>query len=226
MRYIKSLSMGFLLITLSILPTTKTHAQLFDAIQEAIRQALIAADIAVQKAQSAVIDLQNTQKEVENQLSQLNLSQIGDWEQKTKDIYSNYFDELWKVKTVISYFRQITTIIAQQKQLVGQYQSAYSAIKQDNHFTPSEVTYIYSVYSGIIDESVKSADQILLILTSFSLQMSDADRLKIISKASADIQQQTNDLNSFTAQNAQLSLRRAKDAADLQSIKQLYGITN
>jgi len=215
----------FLFMTvLAVAPTSRTHAQIFDAIEEAIRQALIAADVAVQKTQTAVIEVQNTQKEIENQLSQLNLGQIGDWEGKIKDIYSDYFSELWKVKTIISYFRQITTIIAQQQQLVQQYKQAYAAVQQDKHFTASEVSYIYSVYTGIINESVKSVDQIITVLTSFSLQMSDADRMKLVGKASADIQQQTSDMGRFNSQTMQISLQRAQSETEVNNIMQLYGL--
>src|SRR5258708_93964 len=87
-----------IVIVLAISPTIKSQAQIFDAIQAALIAAIKAADIVVQKAQNATIDLQNAQKAVENELSQLNLGEIGNWEQKTKDLYGEYFDELKKVK--------------------------------------------------------------------------------------------------------------------------------
>lgn len=207
-------------------PTKKTNAQIIDAIQQAIIAAIEAADIAVQQAQNATIDLQNAQKEVENELSQLNLGQIGDWEQKFKDIYSNYFTELWQVKNAISTFQEITAIIAQQSQLVTEYKQAYSIVQQDKHFSASEISYIYNVYSGIINESVKSLDQIIMVLTSFSLQMSDAARLKLIKQSSNDIERQTSDLRNFNNQIAQVSLQRSKDQQDLNTVKSLYGLPN
>jgi hypothetical protein len=211
---------------LSILPTTRSNAQIIDIIQQAIIAAITAADIAVQKAQNACINLQNAQKELENQLSQTSLGQIGDWEQKIKDIYSEYFNELWEVKNAISTFQQITGIIAQQKQLISEYQSAYARIKQDSHFTPAELTYIYNVYSGIISQSVKSIDEIIDILTSFTLQMSDASRMRIITQASKNIQKQTNDLRAFNSQTEQISLQRSTSLQDLDNVKSLYGLPN
>lgn len=207
-------------------PTIKSNAQIFDAIQQAIIAAIKAADIVVQKAQNATIDLQNAQKEVENQLSQLSLGQIGDWDQKFKDIYSDYFTELWKVKSAISYFQEITAIISQQSQLVTEYKQAYTIVQQDKHFSPAEVTYIYTVYSGIINESVKSLDQIILVLTSFSLQMSDAARLKLIKQSSNDIERQTGDLRNFNNQVAQISLQRSKNQQDINTVRSLYGLPN
>jgi hypothetical protein len=221
----KRVFVSLLLVALSVMPTVRTQAQIIDAIQQAIIAAIVAADVAVQQAQNSVIDLQNAQKELENQLSLTNLGQIGSWEQNIKDIYSNYFNELWEVKNVISTFQQITSIIAQQKQLVTEYQQAYARVQQDNHFTPSEVTYIYNVYTGIINQSVKSVDEILQVLTSFSFQMSDASRLRIISQASSDIQHQTNDLRNFNSQTAQTSLQRAQSQQDINSVMSLYGLS-
>jgi flagellin-specific chaperone FliS len=211
---------------LTILPTTKSDAQIIDIIQQAIIAAIKAADIAVQKAQNATIDLQNAQKALENTLSQLNLTQIGDWDQQFKDLYSEYFNELKEVKTAISLLQAITGIIAQQSQLVSEYKSAYSLIQKDKNFTASELTYIYNVYSGIISQSVKSLDQIILVLTNFSLQMTDASRLKIIQQASVDIQKDTNDLRNFNNQNIQTSLQRSQSLQDVNAVKSLYGIAN
>ena len=212
-----------LVLGFSLAPTTRSVAQI-EAIQEAIKAAIKAIDLKVQQAQNATLDLQNAQRAVENTLSQLQLGQIGNWESQFKDLYSEYFDELWKVKTAISYLRQITGIIAQQQQLVTEYKQAWAAMQQDPHFTAAELSHIYSVYSGIIGQSVKSVDQLLLILQSFSLQMSDADRMKIIARASADIGQQTSDLRTFNNQNILLSLQRAKDQDEIITIKQLYGL--
>lgn len=210
----------FTVLMMTMLPTVKSHAQLLEIITAAIK----AADIAVQKAQNVTIGLQNVQKEIENELSQLQLGEIGDWEQKIKDIYSDYFTELWKVKTAISYFKEITGIISQQSQLVNEYKQAYNLVKQDSHFTPSEIEYIYNVYSGIVGESIKSLDQIVLVLTSFSLQMSDASRLAIIKQASEDIQRQTADLRKFNNQTAQISLQRSRNQQEINTVKTLYGL--
>jgi hypothetical protein len=220
------LGMFFFVFLLTVAPTGKSQAQLFDAIQQAIIAAIEAADIVVQKAQNATIGLQNAQKVVENDLSKLNLGQIGDWDRQFKDIYSEYFNELKEVKNAISYFREVTGIIAQQGQLVSEYKQAYRLAQTDKHFSASELGYIYSVYSGIITESVKSLDQIILVLTNFSLQMSDEARLKIIKQASVDIERDTGDLRNFNNQTAQISLQRSKDREEINAVMSLYGISH
>ncbi|HWY34937.1 MAG TPA: hypothetical protein VNX68_09840, partial [Nitrosopumilaceae archaeon] len=130
----------------------------------------------------------------------------------------------WKVKTVIAYYKRVTDIIQKQKDLVSEYRTAYNLVQQDKNFTPDEINYIYGVYTGIIDESIKNIDQILLIVESLSVQMSDADRLAIINKNADQIEQQISALRAFNNQNVQLSLQRAKDMNEINSLKQLYGL--
>ncbi len=219
MKRIRAILVAPLLLLLSCIPAT-SKAQFTEIIEAGIE----AIDVGVQKAQNAVIDLQNAEKEIENDLSQTQLGQIANWTQQQKDLYSNYFTELWKVKTVITDFRKITSIIANQAQLVSEYKAAYAQVKRDPHFTPSEVTYINNVLTGIINESIQNIDQITKLLESFTVQMADADRMRLIQHASDNIQREIVNLRAFNNQNAALSLVLATDQNDLNTIKQLYGL--
>ena len=73
-------------------------------------------------------------KVVENELSKLKLTKIGDWAKKQKDLYGNYFDELWKIKNTITTFHSVKDIIAQQVQLVKEYSKAFSLSKTGQKF--------------------------------------------------------------------------------------------
>jgi hypothetical protein len=210
-------------VALSLAPTSKSQAQI-GIVLEIIKAAIRAIDLQVQRVQNHTIGLQNVQKEIENELSKLKLDEIGAWAQKQKDLYSEYFDELWRVKNILAYYKRISDIIEKQKELVAEYKQAFSLIQKDNHFSSQEISYIYSVYSGIIDASLKNIDQIFTILESFTVQMSDAERLKILNQCGDDIEKQISDLRRFTNENILLSTQRAKDLSDLNSIKQLYGI--
>jgi ATP-dependent 26S proteasome regulatory subunit len=223
-RIRKGVAVGLSCLFLAVLPTSHSQAQIIEAVLEAIKAAIVAADIAVQKVQNATIDLQNIQKQVENELSQLKLKDIADWTQKQKDLYQEYFDELKQVKNIITYYKRVSDIIDKQKQLVTEYQQAYALVQQDKHFNAGEIKYMYTVYSGIIDESVKSLDQILGIIGAFAVSMSDAERLKIINGSADGIERQISDLRRFTNQNKQLSLQRSKDQEEVNTVRQLYGL--
>ena len=201
-----------------------SQALIADIIKAAVVKVIRAVDLKIQRLQNKTVDLQNIQKEIENKLSKLKLDEISEWTRKQKEIYQEYFDELWRVKSAIAYYKRITEILQLQKKLVADYKNAWALIQQDKNFSAKELQYIYGVYSGIISESIKSLDQILMVAQSFTVQMSDADRLEILNRAADEIERSSDDLKSFTNENIGISLRRSRDLAELQSIKRLYGL--
>lgn len=178
----------------------------------------------IQRQQNKVIWLQNAQKTLENTMSKLKLDEITDWVDKQKTLYKDYYEELQKVKAIISYYRRIKEITEKQVRLVEEYKRAWGLFKQDKHFTADELSYMGSVYSGILDESVKNLDQIFIVINSFQMQMSDAKRLEIINAAADRINVNYNDLKMFNQQGIIISLQRAKAQNDVDVVKKLYGL--
>lgn len=197
---------------------------ILEIVKAVTKKVIKAIDLRIQKLQNKTIWLQNAQKQVENVLSKLKLDEISDWTKKQKDLYKGYYDELSKVKSIITYYQRIRDITKKQTQLVQQYERAWNLFKQDKHFKESEIDYMEKVYTGILEESVKNIDQIFLILDSFTTQMSDLKRLEIINNASDQIDSNYDDLMMFNQQNVMLSLQRAKTEADVNQVKQFYGI--
>jgi hypothetical protein len=202
----------------------KSQAQLAEIIIEAAKKVIKEIDLGVQKVQTKTIWLQEAEKTLENAMQELHLNEITDWVQKQKDLYAEYFDELWKVKTIISYYHRIKEIMDRQVQLVNAYKQSWNLLQQDSHFTPEELDYMQKVYTGIINESLKNLDQLTLIINSFDTQMSDAQRLQLINNAGDNINRNYADLSRFNNQNALLSLQRAKDQEDIDMVKKMYGL--
>jgi len=220
----KKLWVCMVIVLMSIAPETKAQDPITLIIKQGIKKVIIAVDLKIQRLQTKTIWLQNAQKVVENTMSKLKLDQITDWVQKQKDLYQNYFNELWKVKDVLSYYHRIKEIIQQQIALVKEYHKAWNGVQQDGHFTKDEVLYIGQVYSGIIDASLKNLDQVALVINSFTTQMTDAKRMEIINRAADAMQTNLNDLRSFNSQNILLSLQRSKDENDVAVVKKMYGL--
>jgi hypothetical protein len=189
-----------------------------------VKKVLVAVDLEVQRLQTQTVGLQNVQKVIENTMSSLKLTDIASWVQKQKNLYANYYQELWKIKSAIAYYERVKQIITEQVDLVNAYKQGFALLKQDKHFTADELDYMFNVYSGILDQSVKNLDQIYIVINAFSTQMSDAERLKIIDAAANRIDQNYSDVKEFTNQSIQLSLQRSKDNNDLNTVKQLYGL--
>jgi len=209
-----------------MMPVQKANAQIpiLDIIKAAVKKAIKAADLQIQRLQNKTIWLQNAQKTLENTMSKLKLDEITGWVEKQKKLYKDYYEELKKVKDVISYYQRIKDIIQKQVRLVNEYQRAWGLFKQDTHFTSRELDYMYKVYTGIMDESIKNIDQIFLVINSFQTQMSDAKRLEIINTAADQVEANYYDLTKFNQQNVILSLQRSKSQNDVDVVKKLYGL--
>jgi hypothetical protein len=216
-----------LLISTPARPTATVAAfPIIGLIKEAVKKIILAIDLRIQRLQNKTIWLQNAQKKLENTLSKLKLDDISKWTQKQKDLYKNYYDELAKVKSIITYYQRIRDITQKQVRLVKDYGRAWKLLQQDGHFTVSELDYMQKVYSGILSESMKNIDQIFLVLDSFTTQMSDAKRLEIINAAADNIDANYDDFSLFNKQNILLSLQRAKTKNDVNAVKKFYGIPN
>jgi hypothetical protein len=220
-----------LVIVLSVmccvaLPVTKSNAQIpiAEIIKQAITKVIVAVDLKIQRLQNKTIWLQNAQKTLENKMSELRLTEISDWVEKQRTLYAKYFDELWRVKAALTYYQRVKDIIAKQLQLVDEYRAAWALFKQDENFTADELDYMENVFNGILDESVKNIDGLFLVIDAFATQMSDAKRLEIINEVDSQLNENLGDLREFNNQNKMISLQRASEKGDIETVKKLYGL--
>lgn len=222
----KLLTIAGIALLISLAPVQQVEAQIpiYDIIKAAVKKVIKAVDLKIQRLQNKTIWLQNAQKALENQMSKLKLKEIGDWANKQKELYAKYFDELSKVKNAIGTYQTVKDIISKQVQIVKEYSTAFNLSKQDKNFTPQEIDYMQQVYTGILDESLKSIEQVQMVITAFTTQMTDAKRLVIVHSASDNIEQNLTDLRQLNQQNIRVSLQRSKERNDIDVVKKLYGI--
>lgn len=211
------------LVLIIFLLATQAKAQI-PIISTAVKTVIKAIDLKIQRLQNETIWLQNAQKQIENELSKLRLGQIAGWSQDQQKLYSGYYNELWKIKSYISDYQRIKNLAVKQAALVSQYQQAWNLFRGDKHFSIDELNHMQSVYSGILDASLKNLNEIMAVASAGKTQMNDADRLELINKAGDHLDENYNDLKQFNTQNQMLSLRRASDLNELQTLKNYYGI--
>src|SRR3990167_1830283 len=135
------------IMLLVVAPTQQSHAVVWVVVKAAIKKVIKAIDLQIQRLQNKTIWLQNAQKTLENTLSKLKLDEISDWTEKQKEQYRKYYEELAKVKSIISYYQRIRDITKKQLRLVDEYKRSWSLVRQDRHFTVEEIFYMEKVYS-------------------------------------------------------------------------------
>ena len=214
------------LLVCCMLPVSEAKAQIpvLEIIKQAVKKVIIAVDLKIQRLQNKTIWLQNAQKTLENQMSKLKLQEIGDWVEKQRKLYDDYFQELWKVKVALSYYHRVREIIARQLQIVKEYKDAWALFQRDKNFTKEELESMFSTYAGMMEESIKNIDQLVMVANAFTTQMSDAARLKIINSVSDNIEKTLMDLKQFNEQSKMVSLQRAAEKGEIDYVKKLYGL--
>ena len=210
-------------IGLMLAGRTTCHAQV-NIIGEALKRVIMAIDLRIQKMQTQTILLQDAQRQLENIMEATHLADITDWVEQQKDLYSEYYQELWQGKEVLQYYPAVKEMIDKEARLVAAYKQAYGALAADSHLQPQEIEACLQVYQGIIRRSSRAIDQLSTIIQAFTTQMADADRLKMINELSANIDREYHQLYLFTQHTILLSLQRSKDIQDINLIKALYGL--
>lgn len=220
----KRIILAMLLALLAAAPTVKAQIPVVGLITGAIKKVIKAIDLEIQRQQNKVIWLQNAQKTLENTMSKMHLDDISNWTQKQKELYQNYFDELRKVKEVLTTYNQVRDMITRQKALVNEYTTAWNLLRHDPHFSAQELQNMSSVYHSILAESLQDLEQMELVITSLSTQMSDGRRLELLSVADRSLDKNIAQLRSFNNLNFRLSLSRAISEQDAIRTKAIYGI--
>lgn len=223
----RSLILSILTILLLLPPNPSQAAvpiAILEIIKSGVKKVIVAIDLKIQREQNKVLWMQNAQKVLENTLSKLKLEEIADWSEKQRDLYQQYFNELQTVKSAISGFQRIREISQMQARIVSAYQKVWAVIQADEHFTIKEKEYMANVYTGILSTTVENLDQMALLVKSFTLQMSEGERLELINDTASRVDQNYQDLISFNLSNGQLSLQRASTNKEIRQIRDLYGI--
>lgn len=223
-KYMVILPISTMTLFVALPQNADAQIAVVEVIKAGVKKVIKAVDLKIQRLQNETIWLQNAQKVLENQLSKLKLTEIADWTTKQKNLYSEYYDELWKIKSSIAYYKRIKDLTQKQIAIVDEYKWAWNLFRQDKHFNVDELNHMEKVYSGILDESIKNLDQILMVISSFKTQMSDAERLEVINRAADQMDDNYNDLKQFNTGNITLSIQRATSLDETAQLKEIYGI--
>jgi hypothetical protein len=219
-----ALLLGVILALLQVPGASQAQIPGVSLFTGAIKKVIVALDLKVQRMQNEVIALQNAQKQLENNLSSGKLNEITGWLGQEKELYQSYYQELTRVKAVVSDFELVRKTISQQVQLVGEYKRAWALFSNDRHFKAAELRYMAGIYNGILQESVRNLDELMLVITNAQMRMNDGERLRMISKVAGAIQENLNSLRQFNGQNAALSYHRSRSDAERLQTGKLYGV--
>ncbi|MBN7817475.1 conjugal transfer protein TraI [Algoriphagus pacificus] len=217
-----------LFLALTVVPLSRAKAVpiavILEVIAAGVKKVIQAIDLKIQRLQNETIVLQNAQKLLENKLNRLKLAEIASWDELQRKQYEHLFQELWKVKSVISQIQRVRDIAKLQQQIVKEYHQAWTVISNSSFLSDSEKAVSEKVYLELLEESLDNLQHVTEVMTSFSVQMNDADRLKALHETEGRIRSNLLDLRIVNRKNFKLIHSRT----DLfpNALKKMYGLEN
>lgn len=147
---------------------------------------------------------------------------IKDIAQGNFSLHEVFLDGLMLVSPEVKKYRRVLDIINDQKRIVWEYKTAFRQFKVTNNFNALEIDYLGRVYKQLLDLSLDNLDQLVLIITSSKLRMSDEERLRAIDQIFDDTRDKLVFLRSFNAQALSLSFQRDKQRTDISQSLNLF----
>jgi hypothetical protein len=146
---------------------------------------------------------------------------IKDISEGNFSLHKNFLDALMDVSPAVKKYRRVADIINYQIRIVKEYKAAYNSFKQDKAFTIEEIEYLEKVYANLFDESLKSLNDLSLVITAGTLRMSDDERLSAIDRIYDAVVDQFSFLKDFNSSTTLLSLQRKTEQADMEMSQRL-----
>ncbi|HVU96801.1 MAG TPA: hypothetical protein VHE34_16345 [Puia sp.] len=172
-------------------------------------------------AQIAKLQLFISQTEKGYQLVRQGLTTIGDIKQGDFSLHQLFFTSLQVVSPEIRSYLKIADILTMQASMLSAYHAGYEQVKAANLFSAADISYINSLYQGILGKNNEDILELTGILTDGNWQMNDAQRLSRISHLYESVNSQYQSLLRFNDHLQLLTLQKKQNLQDLQNIAQL-----
>lgn len=140
------------------------------------------------------------------------------------NLHKTFLDGLMEVSPAVRKYKRIADIINYQLRIAKEYKIAFNKFKDEKQFTDDEIDYLDKVYKNLFDQSLKSLEELSMVITSGRLRMSDDERLQAIDRIYASAEEQHSFLKDFTNNTTLLSLQRKSEKAQIEMSRRIYGL--
>lgn len=155
-------------------------------------------------------------------IAQKGLTTISAIKNGSFNLHKTYFASLKAVSPLVKNSSKVNTILYLQPRIIDDFKDLLDDIAQDVQLTQSEKSYIASVYQQLLTCCTWSIEELDMITTTDVTEMEDGERLARLDKVYDDIQEQYAFTQDFIAGVRGLSVNRAKEGRQLNSVYNLY----
>ncbi|MCW3110563.1 MAG: hypothetical protein JWQ09_5069 [Segetibacter sp.] len=154
------------------------------------------------------------------------LTTIGNIKKGDFNLHDDFFSSFKRVNPTIKNYSKVADIIAFQVKIIRTYKSTYKYVQPVSLYSPSEIDFIYRVFTNLINNSSDDLNELIAVITANELEMKDDERLKRIDAIYAGIQDKYAFAKSFGEDAKVLAVQKAKDKKNIETSHSLYGIKN
>lgn len=140
------------------------------------------------------------------------------------NLHKDFFSSLKNVNPAISKYAKVADIIAYQVRIIKQTKQTIQGIRETNQFSSEELAYCKHVFDNLLNECVKTIDELLMVITPGELEMKDDERLKKIDRIYSDMQDRYSFCSSFSDEMGLLSVQRLSEQTELNHSKIINGL--
>jgi hypothetical protein len=140
------------------------------------------------------------------------------------NLHRDFFNRLKNVNPAIRRYAKVADIIAYQVKIIKQTKGTLQQIRETKQFTETELDYCKQVFDNLLDECMKTVEELILVTTSGKLEMKDDERLKRIDRLYADVQDKYSFTCAFSEDMGILAVERLGEQMEINRSKLINGI--
>lgn len=140
------------------------------------------------------------------------------------NLHRDFFNRLKNVNPAIRRYAKVADIIAYQVKIIKQTKVTIQQIRETKQFTEAEMDYCKKVFDNLLDECMKTVEELILVTTPGELEMKDDERLKRIDGLYADVQDKYSFACSFGEDMGLLAVQRLGEQMEVNRSKLINGI--
>lgn len=140
------------------------------------------------------------------------------------NLHRDFFNRLKNVNPAIRRYAKVADIIAYQVKIIKQTKGTLQQIRETKLFTETELDYCKQVFDNLLNECMKTVEELMLVTTSGKLEMKDDERLKRIDRLYADVQDKYSFTCSFGEDMGILAVQRLGEQMEINRSKLINGI--
>jgi hypothetical protein len=134
-------------------------------------------------------------------------------------LHLGFIDSLKIVNPSVKQWTKVAAIIAAQVRIVKQGKQIVTAVRSAEQFTPEELSYCTRVIDQLFTACLQTIDELMLLISSGNLSMSDDERIQRIEKIYLDMQEKSSFVSAFGSEVKLLAVQRLAEQTELNYSK-------